>query len=701
MANFPFQTGCMKNCVWLLLLCSVKFCEGQIRWDGGASTANWNDAANWFPDQVPAGTDDVILDHSFVSGAYSVVLPSGAISTAVRSLQVTPTGTDSITLWLPASNTADPGLLVTGSGESLILNSYGRLINASGSVSGTGINITGIFKISNGGHYIHRTSRANAGIVSQLSLSPGTATGVFEFDTPGGSYTVSLSNRVFGSLILSAAAAGGTKSYVGSGSNPCTVRGDLLIRAGVTFSLGMSASGHFTVNRNLQTETGSILNLQNAAQNNILKLGADLLHEGIITETGTGLPVMEFNGTGPQQFTGSGIIRQSVTVQMNNSQGLHLLTALEIPYQLLLGNGKIISNASALLILADNATVSGANAGSFVEGPVRKTGDEDFIFPLGRGGIFAPLGIEGGTGAQATDEFTAEYHRANPQAIYGSTYAGGIDHISYVEYWTLTRAGSSTKNISIDVRESSFCRVPASSFVCSWDGPQWKALNSLPMGFAACGAYQCGRLLTTVPVSDFLAFTIGTSDPFTVNPLPVPLLYFRIRSQPDKVPIQLEWSLAGPPGPGTAFRLLRAGKDQRWIPVHEAQASNGILNYQFADNSAAAGINFYRLQLTDVGADTVNSPVLRTELKHQGLEILQVWPQPVYTSFGLKVHAQESGWALLELKDMSGRLVIRHVYQLAKGISNSSFSVPWIPAGVYRIQLRTAGKTVSATLLKY
>lgn len=692
----------MGKCVWLLLLVgTVNFCEGQIRWDGGASTMNWNDAANWFPDQVPAAADDVRLDHSFVSGAYTVQLPSGAVSTSIRSLQISPSGPDSITVWLPLSNTADPGLLVTGPGESLVLDAYARLINASGASTGTGISITGNFRIGNGGHYIHRTSRSNAGIVSQLSAAAGTATGVFEFDTPGGGYTVSLSNRVFGTLILSSSAAGGTKSYVGSGTNPCTVRGDLVIRTGVTFSLGMSATGHFIVSRNLQTQSGAILNLQNAALNNTLKLGGHLLHEGLITETGTGLPVLEFNGTSLQQFTGNGSIQQSVTVQLNNSQGLQLLSALQIPYQLQLGNGKISSSTAALLILADNSIVTGAHAGSFVEGPLRKTGDDDFVFPVGKGGIFAPLGIEGGTGAQVTDQFTAEYHRVNPQSVYGTAYATGIDHISYVEYWTLSAAGSSTKHISLDVHESSFCRVPSSSFVSSWNGAQWTAESSAPLGFMACGAYQCGRLLSNVPVSVFNAFTIGTSDPFHVNPLPLQLLYFKIISEPGRIPVQLEWKLAESPGANIKCRLERAAADQQWIPVHEQHSSSGILTYRYTDTGVTAGVNYYRLQVNAEGGDTINSPVLQTELNHQGLQILQVLPQPVHANCRLLVLSGAEGRALLELTDWNGRLISRQDIFIRKGRSFIGFPVTALPAGVYQVRIRRAGETASLPLLKY
>ena len=51
---------------------------------------------------------------------------------------------------------------------------------------------------------------------------------------------------------------------------------------------------------------------------------------------------------------------------------------------------------------------------------------------------------------QGSDVFTAEYIRGNPQAPYGPNVVGGMDHVSFVEYWTLRQStgSSSTSFVS-------------------------------------------------------------------------------------------------------------------------------------------------------------------------------------------------------------------------------------------------------------
>ncbi|MDH5718353.1 MAG: hypothetical protein OEZ22_12060, partial [Spirochaetia bacterium] len=71
------------------------------KWDGGAATANWSDGANWVPDGVPYAGQDVILDHTFVAGAYTVNLNS---SVTVGNLEIDAAGTTDITLSTNAQN---------------------------------------------------------------------------------------------------------------------------------------------------------------------------------------------------------------------------------------------------------------------------------------------------------------------------------------------------------------------------------------------------------------------------------------------------------------------------------------------------------------------------------------------------------------------------------------------------------------------
>ena len=87
----------------------------------------WNTAANWVGDLTPGPGDDVILNNSFVAGNYTVTLPAGPITVSINSITIRPAGINFITLRLPLTNTANPGLAVTGPGNALMLDNTATL----------------------------------------------------------------------------------------------------------------------------------------------------------------------------------------------------------------------------------------------------------------------------------------------------------------------------------------------------------------------------------------------------------------------------------------------------------------------------------------------------------------------------------------------------------------------------------------------
>jgi hypothetical protein len=234
----------MKKIYLILNFVSLVFgASSQKKWDGDGGDNNWSTASNWFPDGVPLPGDLVILDNSLYVSSYTVLLPSGAISVTVQSLQVLPNMGNTILLHIPSANLASPGLQITGSGESLELGNGATLRNSSGAISGDVILLNGLMRISNGGRYLHNTPRGNAALIDKLSVSAGTELGIFEFDVPGtAGYTVSLTGNTFGSLVFSAAAAGGLKSYSGSGTSTLQINGNWIINPGATLTSTLSAN---------------------------------------------------------------------------------------------------------------------------------------------------------------------------------------------------------------------------------------------------------------------------------------------------------------------------------------------------------------------------------------------------------------------------------------------------------------------------
>lgn len=226
--------------------------NAQKYWDGETNDGKWNSAQNWFPDGVPMMADDVVLNNNFVATTYTVLLPNDNVSIQLNSLTVSGNGTTTTTLEIPDVNTATPALTL----NNIIIGEGGVIVNNSGATAGNTFLINNGIRIENGGKYSHRTIRGNAYLISKLTYNSANKKGVMEFDVPGtAGYTVSLSGRSFGTLILNANKSGGKKTYSGSGIGNLTIYGN--IETGIGATLTSSLNGNILLYGNL-TNHGTI-----------------------------------------------------------------------------------------------------------------------------------------------------------------------------------------------------------------------------------------------------------------------------------------------------------------------------------------------------------------------------------------------------------------------------------------------------------
>lgn len=673
---------------FLFLWIAIVSRAGIARWDGEGGDGLWNTASNWAGDTIPTFTDDVILDNSLLAGSYQVVLPGGAVTIVIQSLIISPAAGDSIVLVIPASNTADPGLRVTGTGEAIVLNTGAILRNSSRASSGPGLAVSATFRINNGGKYIHHTSRSNASIVSQLSTAAGTQQGIFEYDVPVASYTVSLSNRNYGTLVLSASQHGAPVSYIGGGASVLNIHGDLQINDNVSFGINMSAE--CIVHGDFIQATSSTFDIQTSNATNVIKIKGNVVSTGTITESGNGAPVIEFNGSNNQSCSLAGSLLHSISLRVNNAAGVKLASPLTLPFKLELQNGKIITDQVNILVMADNSTYTGGSAISFVEGPMKKIGEEDFYFPLGAGQVYAPLGLTAGNGGSATDEFTAEYRRGNPQTVFGASYEAGtppIDHISYVEFWNLSsNTAAVTKLVTLQANCESFCRDFNTLFIAGYNSTQaqWRNMGQVSSSPtpASCPGYLAGTI-TAGPVSGLSSYTLGTSEDNTVNPLPVDIVSFRVKAESGKA--MITWKVADCCTPELVFEVEKAGPDRKFASIGSVKAEESNFFYSFSDAVTPGIVYSYRLKMNDIYAKSSYSPIVSVQDVPKELSLFALSPSAGSSKTNLSLVSARAQPIEVRIVDMQGRVIKKQVSRVPAGSSTIEIVVNELAAGVYLI----------------
>jgi hypothetical protein len=665
----------------------------QVKWDGEGNDGQWTNPANWAGDMLPGNTDNVLLDNSYVSGNYMVALPGGMSAVTIKTVSISPSAGNFIQLVLPVSSIAVPAFTATGPGYGITVNSGGVFINASGSSAGAAIVTSDSFRINNGGQYTHNTRSAHAALVTALSTMPGTETGIFKFDVPGGSYTFAAASRTYGILMFNAEASGGSQSYTAIAANPLIINADLVINAGVTVSLDIN--NNIFINRDY-VQNGGTFNIASQPNNNTIFIKRNFIqNSGIITETSTGLPAIEFNGTTRQNLTVSGSITNSVNIRINNPAGVTLLANLSLPYNLDLLNGIVNSNSFLLTLLAGctiNTDSSGNN--SFINGPLRKEGlsaTPYFLFPVGRGITQRWLELK-----DATGNYTVEFFKSDPR-ILANTMGPGIHHISSIEHWTVDADASPVPSAKVEL---SFDNVNSGAVtdltklrVAQLFGSTWADEgNTATTGSAGmAGSVSSNPLGIFGPANKY--FTLASSDAFQ-NPLPERVLSFSGNKTGDLV--QLNWQIAASWLP-VFFEPEASADGNNFIAIAGIQAVINQTNYRYVGKPGEAALQFYRLKVTEKAGTFFYTETIRIAPAESRDLTVKLAPSVVTGKTTLLMNAATSAMLQIKINDIQGRTLQTIDAVIVQGVNRVPLYLHQLSAGLYLLTV-TDRKSKIATI---
>jgi hypothetical protein len=217
-------------------------------------------------------------------------------------------------------------------------------------------------------------------------------------------------------------------------------------------------TGHLDCNNNFTIASGATC----SAGSNTLYVGGDWNSAGTWTY---GTSTVVFDGSGYNKLQGASGTVNFANVQLSrkapgtgSARNLRLLNPVLINTSMTFNKGRVYSTTTNFLGFADNATCTVTNNDSaYVHGPVVKTGNDIFLFPLGDTTLhdsiaYHPLRITAPT--LTGDEFRATYFKT-AQAL-GSATVDSITGLSTAEHWTLERLhGTSAVTVSLSWNRNS------------------------------------------------------------------------------------------------------------------------------------------------------------------------------------------------------------------------------------------------------
>lgn len=489
----------------------------------------------------------------------------------------------------------------------------------------------------------------------------------------------------YGHLII-----GGTGNKQQTSVGGINVQGNLTVRSGSTYYAYAETS---TVQGNTVVNSTGTYN----SSSNTQTFKGNFQNDGTWT-TATSNAV--FSGTAAQTISGTtaNTTFYQMTVNNTSATGVTLSTPVTVSNALTLTDGTVFTDATNLLILNDNATSTSGSAASFVDGPMKKIGNDVFVFPVGDNTIWARIAIT--APSVTTDAFTAQYYDA-PYATLTPVNSPNA-YVSSIEHWILNRT-TGTSNVSVTLYWENGTRSGINTFtsdlhVARWDGSAWQDHGSGTM----TGSAALGTVKTSAAVTSFSPFTFAsiTAD-IGINPLPVELLSFDANL--NNAQVVLTWETATEIN-NDFFTIEKSSTGQLFeevLKIDGAGSSFVNIHYSAIDIKPYSGISYYRLKQTDFNGKSSYSNIVPVEYNPNGEPGISLFPNPSDGSAALLSLSQPEGQEIVVIvRDVAGKELFTKTF-VSSGNNQLVIVDPdgKLAKGAYLITVTSADKLFSKRLI--
>jgi hypothetical protein len=594
------------------------------------------------------GAGTVIVDASIWAGNYSVTtLNSPSSGNTIQYTNANPTINSAITY----QNLNFSGSGSTGADGNLIIQ--GNLSNTGGgtlnfgtnnvTLSGTVASNTIAGFTTSGGVSFTKTSGTS-------TLSGNLSSGALTMNGNGGSinlgagliHSITSLEMTKGTLNGGASELDVSGAWTGTGATFVAGTGTVgyispiaqsIPVAPVYYNLLVSGAGTKTIASSPLTLGGSLIlssgsSLTTATTTTINIGGSWTNNGGMFINTNTSVIL---NGTTTQTISGSqGTTFNNLTISTNGANTI-LGVASSVANQFKFTSGSLDASNYSLTLNAGAPAISGASATSYIiTGNGTTTtgilninslaGSTGTIFPIGTASYYMPATLN--PGATTGENFSAfVFEGTTTNGASNGPAFGSIAMTQMVNaVWDIERtAGSGTVSLTLDWSASGL-NLEGSAFqgfglnvgISHYTGGSWQS---------AIGIGSSVTETATASFSSFSPFGVGSSGVV----LPITFIDFIAELKNDLV--GLSWSCATSTNGGN-FTIERSVDGANWKSIGTIPENGGasMNQYYFTDGNPKDGINYYRVQLTDVSGSQTYSTI--EDIEVTSLEKISVFPNP-------------------------------------------------------------------------
>lgn len=387
-----------------------------------------------------------------------------------------------------------------------------------------------------------------------------------------------------------------------------------------------------------------------------INISGDFVNNNTFTPNGNGVC---FNGSTASSIEGTTSPAVFDDMEINkSSNSVTLNVPATINSSLTMTSGRLNTSSSNLLTLIDEAISSSGNSSSYIMGPVKKIGNDAFVFPVGCNARFARIGIS--APANATDAFTAEY--ADSGYVNTVDLTAPLNNVSLDEFWTLSRT-TGTSNVQVTLYwESALSDITDLSdlSVARFDGSSWvdETQNGGTTGTTTTGS------VTSQTITAFSPFTFGSK---TADENPLPVEFYSFYARENQGAVNLDWITLSETE-NDYFEVQKSSDNRSFSTIGIVDGhgtTNEKTSYVFIDKSPFKGINYYRLKQVDMNGELNYSVIKAVTVMNPLTSAMQVYPNPVYlnSKVNIKLKYLESKEFTIKLFNTEGKLISKNKFQ--------------------------------------
>lgn len=282
--------------------------------------------------------------------------------------------------------------------------------------------------------------------------------------------------------------------------NNAGVLNGILGQINVNSNVNFNGTGVFQINDVIISNLGTL----NHVTASDLKIKGDWTKNGTFT---TNNNTVVFNGSDIQAIGGLNTL-SLVNMSMDNTHLVGVVLGLQTEYSghLQLNDGILHTSTLNSFTAKDNATASSGLNASYVSGPMRKIGNDAFVFPIGKNQLWRRLGMS--APQNVTDVFVAEYFHTGYTSI--TPVNSPLSSVSNIEYWDFNQSnGTSPVEIDLYWEDATASGITdcGELSIAHWNGSSWDNVLSTASGI--CSGNSAGTVGTNSTTNLQGAFTFG------------------------------------------------------------------------------------------------------------------------------------------------------------------------------------------------